>query len=138
MEFCQSGNVGTLDCPAKGGGDPSPVLVGGGCTPVQSWLGQDGATPTWDWFTPCLGLGGTPRRDHGPVTGVPPQKGHGTSGSVMAWRWVPPPLRCAQIDTCESSTFSILRMRVVTSSQPSLRPALFYSVNMSLSEHDTN
>ena len=42
----------------------------------------------------CLGTlpprtGVPPGRDLGPVTGVPPppEKGHGTSGSIMGWRW---------------------------------------------------
>ena len=57
----------------------------------------------WDW--------GTPGRDLEPVTGVLPertwdqwkyygmemgypQKGHGTSGSIMGWRWGTPPYWC--------------------------------------------
>ena len=61
--------------------------------------------------------------DWGSVTGKDPWKGHGTSGSMMGWRWgthwkvhgtsgsmmgwrwgTPPP-RCEQTDTSENSTF---------------------------------
>ena len=75
------------------GGYPIP---GSGGTPYLT-----GGTLSWDWGTPWEGtwdqwlwypLG----RDLWPVTGVPPWKGHGTSGSIMGWRWgnplpAPPP-----------------------------------------------
>ena len=44
-----------------------------------------GYPPSQNWVPSCLGLGAPLRRDLGPVTGVP-QKGHGTSVSIMGWR----------------------------------------------------
>ena len=50
---------------------------------------QARGTPSQDRGFP----GGPPRKDMGPVEvlwngdGVPPWKGHGTSGSIMGWRW---------------------------------------------------
>ena len=51
-----------------------------------------------------------PRKDMGTVEvlwdggGYPPWKGHGTSGSIMGWRWGTLP-GCGQTDACENSTF---------------------------------
>ena len=61
---------------------PPPVLTWPGGTPSQDRAyPSSGATPpvlTW--------LGGTPSQDGGT-----PQKGHGTSGSIIEWRWGTPP-----------------------------------------------
>ena len=59
--------------------------LSGGSTPnCPRWGGMPSChgwgTPTWDWGTPD-------GRDLGPVTRLLPQKGHGTSGSFMRWRW---------------------------------------------------
>ena len=66
----------------------APLSGPGWGTPhVQTWQGIPRKGPrTSDWGTPW-------GRDLKPVTGVPAQKGHGTSGSIMGWRWVTPPPR---------------------------------------------
>ena len=51
-------------------------------TPILTWL----ENPIFSQGVP--GIPSHP--DLGPVTGVPSQKGHGTSGSIMGWRWGPP------------------------------------------------
>ena len=75
---------------SQGGGYP---IHGWGCTPVLTWLGGGGGTPSWvpPWeqtWDQSLGY---------------PQKGYGTSGSIMGCRWCSP--RFEQADTCENSTF---------------------------------
>ena len=67
---------GTL--PSWPGWGVPPSWPGGGGTPYPDLAG---GTPTW----------GTPCPDLEPVTGVPPKKGHGASGSIMGWRWCTPP-----------------------------------------------
>ena len=124
---------------------PHPVLPGGGGTP--SWPGW-GRIPdpdlangigypilSWSGRYSILGYPPPPESDLGPVTGVAPskehgtsgsimgwrwgtpQKGHGTSGSIMKWRWSkpPPPLSPKQTHTCENITS--LRGRYQGSSQ---------------------
>ena len=94
--------VGISSCPGQG--VPHSILslargyplCGNGVHPC---LGL-GYTLAWDWGTPRRDLGlpgtgvppiwdwGTPRRNLGQVTGyTTPQKGHGTSGSIMGWKW---------------------------------------------------
>ena len=59
-------------------------------------------TPIWDWGTPCLGLGYPPGKAPGTShwgnlqegtwdqsLGTP-EKGHGTNGSILKWRWGTP------------------------------------------------
>ena len=88
---------------------PSPVLPGGRGMGTQVLSCPEESTPTWNWIPPP-GTGvpppktglpplldwGTPplpppRSDLGQITGVFPQKVHGTSGSIMGWRWGTPP-----------------------------------------------
>ena len=88
-------------------GQGVPHLSSEGGYPIP---GQGTPPPTFrpGWGSPHPDLAGSPLgRDLGPVTGVPlPWKGHGTSGSIMGWRWgTPPSPRCGQTDTCENSTF---------------------------------
>ena len=78
--------AGGITCPSVtcrgGGGVPHPDLAGDWATP----LGRD--------LKPVTGVPAA--KDMGPVEvlwdgdGVPPPKGHGTSASIMGWRWVPP------------------------------------------------
>ena len=49
--------------------------------PIQSWLGRGTMG-----YLPYLELGYPPGRNLVPGTGVP-WKGHGTSGSIIGWRW---------------------------------------------------
>ena len=78
------------------------------------WLG---VSPLGLGYPPRKGPGpsnwGTPlRRDLGPVTGVPPPRnGHGTSGSIMGWRWGTPLPKCGQTHTCENSNFPSYYLR---------------------------
>ena len=104
-----------ITSPPGEGGIPHPVLAGG--HPILSWtgggyfilfwMGGGGGYPNQSWpkgRPSCLG----PILSQGPP---PPQKGHGTSGSIMGWRWgLPPPPGCEQT---ENITFPILRMRAV-------------------------
>ena len=96
------------------GGGSTPSLAGGGGYPIPGTPHSDLAeiTPSLDWGVPILGYplsrSGLPlERELGPVTGVPPGKGpgtshwgipwkgHNTSGSIAGWRWgTPPPPRC--------------------------------------------
>ena len=88
----------------------------------KSWLGgvpypdiTSGLPPTWDWGSPHAWDWVPPPPGKGDGTshwGIP-LKGHGKIGSIMGWRWGTPS-GCEQTDTCENSTFLILRMRAVT------------------------
>ena len=88
---------------------PHPVLAGG--TPSSPGRG----TPYPDLGSDLNVGGGTlsPHPDLRPdMDGVPPEKGHGTSG----WKYFEMEMRYAlrkQIDTYENSTFPILQMRAV-------------------------
>ena len=68
-----------LCCPIKGG---YPISGQGGT------LSLAGGTPSLAGDTPFLAWG-TPWKE--PGTGNPLWKGHGTSGSIMGWRWGSPP-----------------------------------------------
>ena len=62
-----------------GGGVPHPDLAGG-YPPPGTEVG-----------TPCLELGTPPRKGPGTNHWDTPQKGYGTIGSIMGWRWSNPP-----------------------------------------------
>ena len=92
-----------LSYPGGGGNTPS---LARGCTTSLAEGGIPSLAagypmllpPIWDWGTPHLGAWDTPppRKDMGLVEvlwdgdGVP-QEGHGTSESIMGWRWGKPP-----------------------------------------------
>ena len=81
-------------------------------TPL-SWLGYPSPILTWDQ---SLGYppGNERTWDQWKYYGMEmeyPQKGHGTSGSIMGWRWVPSPLRCEQTENITSRI--VLRTRSV-------------------------
>ena len=63
-------------------------------TPILTWPGYP-PEGTWD---ESLGY---------------PQKGHGTSGSIMGWRWGTPPSGCGQTNKQKLLPYPILRMRAV-------------------------
>ena len=111
-------------------GYPSSVLTWGcpscpgpGGTWVPPLLPRTGVPPTWDCGTPCLHLGTPLERTLNQSLGYPlertwdqwkyygvgyPQRGHGTSVSIIGWRWVTPS-GFGQTHTCENSTFLNLR-----------------------------
>ena len=79
-------------CCPPGQGTPHPDLAG--VPPVLIWLGYPHPDPAGVPPSPDL-AGVPPRKDMGAVEvlwdGVGyPQKGHGTSRSIMGWRWGTP------------------------------------------------
>ena len=72
--------VACLSITFPGGGGGYPVLsLGGGGYFIPSCSGWEGY-PILSW------MGGLRERTHSTGTGVSPE-GHGTSGSIMGWRW---------------------------------------------------
>ena len=81
---------------------PAVVLAGGGGTPVISWLKGTLVLPWMGIPLPRSGVSpGTVDQSLGY-----PQKGHGTSVSIMGWRW-------GKDKQSENITFPILWMRAV-------------------------
>ena len=123
--IADQGEGGTPSSPGQG--VPNSCLGQGGY-PIQSWPGGTCLGLKYPYH---LGLGYLlPGTRAPPQLGLAtslhlertwdqyplPQKEHGTSGSIMGWRyygmdmWYSP---CEQTHTCENSTFPILRMRAV-------------------------
>ena len=103
-----------------------PLLFGGeggcegvgGATAVLSWLEGRHLSPALGaYHSPNPGGGGYPSPVLAvgyPCPGVPPPGlGYDTEKIRDPWYPSPPPPRCGQTDTCENSTFPILRMRAV-------------------------
>ena len=100
----------------RGGGTPS--LAGGGYSIPDQGVGGPDLAGEYPILGRDLGpvIGVPPGKDMGPVEvlwdgdGLPPQKGHGTSGSIMGWRWATPMGVNWQTETI---TFPIFWMRAV-------------------------
>ena len=88
--------------PIPGQGTPHPDLAWGG---IQSWPGGTSS------LTGVPHHGVPPRKGPGTSHWGTPWKRHGTSGSIMGWRWGTP--RCGQTNKLKLLPSPILRMRVV-------------------------
>ena len=100
-------------CPGVG----VPQSWAGRGIPVLSWLFQSSHVLSWgggdpsdwsqvpSWGSTSVPGGGylSPRKGPGTSHWGTPWKGHGTSGSIMGWRWGTPPPGCGETHTCENS-----------------------------------